>query len=173
MTLIDLFREFSQISTTEGYPQSSRILFYTVLYLWNERRRPDVIELSTEKLYTLAGLPESTFREALKYLTDRHWVKRVKSRKRGITALLMRDRRESAAPPAGFPLSPAQRRATEGKEESPIGDSSIPAPKETRDDIARTSPDVGASSAVGGISEAVRTDSKRAEMDTREFPDYF
>lgn len=126
MTLIDLFREFSSVSTRESYSSSSRILYYTLLWCWNEQRRPEVTTLTTKQLYTLTGLPETTFREAFQYLADRGWIKRVKSRKRGLTAYLMRDRCGSSAPPAGFSMSPAQSKTVEGREETPNSVSSKP-----------------------------------------------
>lgn len=173
MTLIDLFREFSAVATSEKYPGSSRVLYYTLLYIWNERRRPTEISVAQSQLCALTGLPPSTFVAAVQFLSSRHWIKRFKSRNRMIFVYQLNEFGTNAERAAGFVLSPAQSKSEKGKEESPNGDSSIPAQQEVRDDITRTSPDVGASSAVGGISEAVRTNSERAEMDTREFPDYF
>ncbi len=120
MTLIDLFREFSSVSTRELYSTSSRVLYYTLLYLWNEQRRPEIASLTSKQLYTLAGLPETTFRDAFKYLADRGWVKRLKSRRRGITAWQMRFNGANAAPAAGFPMdAPAQRVSEEGEKSAP------------------------------------------------------
>lgn len=133
MTLIDLFREFSLVSTRENYSPSSRILYYTMLWCWNEQRRPEVTAMSTKQLYTLTGLPETTFREAFTYLADRGWVKRVKSRKRGLIAWLMRDRCGTSAPPAGFPLAPAQSSAVEEGKIADRGDFSFNSSKEYRD----------------------------------------
>lgn len=170
MTIIDLFREFSKKSLC--YPKSAKILYYTMLSYWNENGRPEVTSLPTKLLYTLACLPETTFREAVQYLSSRGWFKRVKSRERGDFAWIWRDKREETAQPALFVIRAREQNETR-REESPIGDSSSPTLKESKNDIARTSPNVGTSSAVGGISEAVRTDSERAKVDMRKFPDYF
>ena len=124
MTTLDLFRTFSSEATSKGYSSSSRILYYTLLWCWNEQRRPSIAAVSSKQLMMLTGLPEATFREAFSYLADRGWVKRVKLRRRGITAWELRNGCDNAAPPAGFLLSPAQRKSDRGVEESPHGDSS-------------------------------------------------
>jgi len=120
MTLIDLFRTFSSEATSMGYSASSRILYYTMLWCWNEQRRPERTAVSSKQLMMLTGLPETTFRDAFKYLADRGWVKRLKSRRRGITAWQMRFNGANAAPAAGFPMdAPAQRVSEEGEKSAP------------------------------------------------------
>lgn len=134
MTLIDLFREFSHVATVENYPKSARLLYYTMLWYWNEQKRPDIARLPHAQLYTLAGLPEATYRIAFKYLADEGWIKRVKSRNRAISAWIMRDRCAKSAPPAGFRMSPAQSKSEKRLEESPHnGDSSTPILRGTED----------------------------------------
>lgn len=84
MTLIDLFREFSAVATLENYSGSSRILYYTLLYVWNERRRPSEVAVPYKQLCALTGLNDATFSKAIQYLSSRHWIKKFKSRNRSI-----------------------------------------------------------------------------------------
>lgn len=84
MTIIDLFREFSSTASMNGYPTAARTLYYTMLYVWNERRRPATVQLTALELRALAGLSNSTFQSAFSYLSDRGWVKRRQSRNRNV-----------------------------------------------------------------------------------------
>lgn len=170
MTLIDLFREFGAVSTREGYSPSSRILYHTMLWCWNEQRRPEVTTMSTVQLYTLAGLAETTFREAFAYLADRGWVKRVKSRKRGLTAWLMRDRCGKSAPPAGFPMSPAQRTDDEGGRIA-RGDSSPDTSKEQSNVQSASGNDVGGSGVNPKLSGIQGAAAPPNQMDRGDVPD--
>ena len=86
MTLIDLFRDFSFTASMNGYPTAARTLYYTMLYVWNERRRPATVQLTAKELYALAGLTDSTARKSFAYLSDRGWVKRRQSRNSSIFA---------------------------------------------------------------------------------------
>lgn len=124
LTLIDLFREFSSTSSREKYSPSSRILYYTLLWCWNEQRRPEFAAMTMQELCTLTGLPRTTIQSAFGYLADRGWVKRAKSRNRQVFGWLMRDCRQTVGKPAGFRMSPAQSKSDRSVEETPKGVSS-------------------------------------------------
>ena len=171
MTLIDLFREFSSVSTRENYSPSSRILYYTLLWCWNEQRRPECASLSTKQLYTLAGLPEATFRVAFAYLADRGWVKRVKSRKHGIIAWIMRDRCESVAPPARFPLSRAQSSSLEEGRIALTGDSSAPTKEPEQHVQPGSSGEIGSSDVNTTIRGVQGTAATPTAVDSGNVPD--
>lgn len=97
MTIIDLFRDFSFTASMNGYPTPARSLYYTLLYVWNERRRPDTVQLTAKELHALAGLPEATFRRAFEYLANRGWVKRFQSRNRVLFTYSLRENGVSVA----------------------------------------------------------------------------
>lgn len=126
MSIIDLFREFSAVATSDNYSGSSRILYYTLLYIWNERRRPSEVSVAQKQLCALTGLPPATFADAVQYLTSRHWIKRLKSRNRTIFVYKLNEFRTNAERAAGFLMSPAQSKSKMRLEESPNGDSSTP-----------------------------------------------
>lgn len=119
MTLLDLFREFSAVATSEKYSGSSRILYYTLLYIWNERRRPAEVSVAQSQLCALTGLPPATFAAAVQYLTSRHWIKRFKSRNRTTFVYQLNEFGTNAERAAGFLLSPAQSKSQERVEKSP------------------------------------------------------
>lgn len=116
MTLIDLFREFSLKSSRENYSPSSRILYYTLLWCWNEQRRPEVAILTIQELITLTGLSRTTFKRAFNYLSDRGWVKRVKSRNSHLMAWIMRDGSYLVVTPADFPMDARTESSDERRE---------------------------------------------------------
>lgn len=170
MTIIDLFRTFSENATSKGYSSSSRILYYTLLWCWNEQRRPEIAAKSSNQLMMLTGLPETTFREAFTYLADRGWVKRVKLRRRGVIAWCMRDGSGNAAPPAGFPLSPAQRETGEGRK---IAESDFPSntQKGAEDVHTRISHSAGDSASDADLSGKQSPLGEAAAMDGRNVSD--
>ena len=173
-TLIDLFREFSLTAGLDEYTASSRILYYSLLYCWNEQRRPDVTSLATKQLYTLTGLPETTFRDAFGYLADRGWVKRVKSRRRGIFAWIMREDRGNGATPAGFLSARAQRNEKEKVEEPPPKAAPQPTTKEAEANVQSIS--AGSSCAISPISDLdgiLRATSTSEGLHYGELPDDF
>lgn len=92
MTVIDLFRDFSFTASVNGYPMAARTLYYTMLYVWNERRRPGTVQLTALELRALAGLSNSTFQSAFSYLSDRGWVRRRQSRNRNTFVYELTDR---------------------------------------------------------------------------------
>lgn len=133
MTLIDLFREFSQTAMKSAYTVSSRVLYYTLLSIWNSQRRPKIANLPYQTLITLTGLKVSTFKDAFQYLADRGWVKRVKSRNRLEFSWIMTDNRLEAVPTSGFVVhAPAEKQSEVRVEESLNSDSSCPTKTENR-----------------------------------------
>lgn len=105
MTLIDLFREFNKEATAKSYPQSARSLFHTLLWIWNERKRPSEISLQRQALIALTGQADSTFRDSFSYLSSRGWVKRLNSRNRVTFTYKLRDDRAAPAQAVDFPIS--------------------------------------------------------------------
>ena len=75
MTLIDLFRQFHIAATSNRFPASARVLFYTLAGEWNEARRPANLITSRRNVNELTALPRTTFNDALRYLTDRSIIK--------------------------------------------------------------------------------------------------
>lgn len=100
------------MSSSDGYPASSRILYHTLLWCWNERRRKDITSLPTIRLCTLAGLEsDRTYRWAFAYLSDRGWVKRIRLRNKSKVAfkLLLQCRNVTdSLPQGGRSVTPAQ-----------------------------------------------------------------
>ena len=96
MTLIDLFRNFSQTAIENNFPASVRILYYTVLYEWNELRRPNTFTIRKTVLLAKTGLPESTFRDAYRFLTSRKLFV-SKTTKRGVYVIQLQDKEETSA----------------------------------------------------------------------------
>ena len=90
MSIIELFRGFSQLSQIRNFAGSARILGYTLIYVWNESKRPSVTIASKQRLMELLGLSESTFRWALKYLSDSAIIKKVSARSKLNVAFIWR-----------------------------------------------------------------------------------
>lgn len=100
------------MSTLEGYPLTSRSLYYVLLYKWNEQRRPEIAYSTTTELQTLAGLESgSTYRWAFAYLSDRGWVKRIRLRNKLTVAFKLLLNCRSVGEPlaqSGRSVTPAQ-----------------------------------------------------------------
>lgn len=167
MTIIDLFREFSSVAVFDSYPSSSRVLYYTMLWCWNERRRPEVVTMRRNELYTLAGLPESTFRDAFAYLADRGWVKRVKSRSRVEFAFILRQDRAKAAPKVVLCNTRTQSSNGEEGRIAFEGDSSPVSSKEDRDGLNEIPSAIQPNGPRAGDNEANR---EPTSMGEGEFP---
>lgn len=171
MTLIDLFREFSSVATREKYSPSSRILYYTLLWCWNEQRRPEIATSTMNELCTLTGLPRTTIQSAFGYIADRGWVKRVKSRNRQVFSWLMRDSRLNVGTPACFPLSRAQSSSLEEGRIAPQGDSSRPT-KETEPHVqSRSGSEIGSSDVNTTIRGVQGTAATPTAVDSGNVPD--
>lgn len=129
MSLIELFRRFSQLSQLKNSTASARALGYTLIYVWNELRRPEVTTVSRQRLMELSGLNDTTFRRSLKYLSDIALIKRVSARSKFDVAFYWRiDDREMtpARRPAGLINTPASRvKVREEKEKSSDKDFSV------------------------------------------------
>lgn len=74
MTLIDLFRQFHLAAIVNGFTVSAKIAYQDLLWVWNERGRPDSITLASSYVYELTGLPRQTAADALKYLASRNLI---------------------------------------------------------------------------------------------------
>lgn len=129
MSIIELFRSFSQLSQIRNFAGSARVLGYTLIYVWNEQRRPDVTIASKQRLMELTGLSESTFRWALKYLSDSAIIKRVSARSKFLVAFYWRIDCQDATKslrPDGLINTPASRvKNIEEKEKSSDKDFSV------------------------------------------------
>lgn len=77
MTLIDMFRSFTREAEAKNFPASARIVFYTLLNAWNDSRREEVVTRNRAALIERSGMPESTFRWAISFLSNHGWVKVV------------------------------------------------------------------------------------------------
>lgn len=137
MTVIDLFRDFSFTASMGGYPTTARTLYYTMLYIWNERRRPATVQLTTKTLHALTGLNDSTFRSAFAYLSDRGWVKRHQSRKLGVFAYSMLENNGDGATIGGS--NAHATRETEKEKNSPPKANSFPDREVKAHDTGNTS----------------------------------
>lgn len=161
MTIIDLFRDFSFTASMDGYPTAARTLYYTMLYVWNERRRPTTVQLTALELRALAGLSNSTFQSAFSYLSDRGWVKRRQSRNRNVFVYELTARGlenvGSGATVGGLNDAHATRE-TERKNPPPKADSS-PHIEVTEHDTRTSSGDrkIPSISELGGIRAATST----------------
>lgn len=121
MTLIDLFRNFSQTAIENNFPASVRILYYTVLYEWNELRRPNTFTIRKTVLLAKTGLPESTFRDAYRFLTSRKFFV-SKTTKRGIYVIQLQDDEQSFAPSQSLNVPARQSVERDNQaEENPFG----------------------------------------------------
>ena len=80
MTLIDMFRSFTREAETKNFPASARIAFYTLLNAWNDSRRAEVVTRNRAELIERSGMPESTFRWSISFLSNHGWVKVVNRR---------------------------------------------------------------------------------------------
>lgn len=176
MTLIDLFREFSAVATSDNYSGSSRILYYTLLYIWNERRRPSEVSVAQKQLYALTGLPPATFVDAVRYLSSRHWIKRLKSRNRTTFVYQLNEGRTEAERAAGVPLSPAQRTTAERRENPPQSGFSDGITQKDRDyeqsiQRARIAGDDSATQSQDELRRVAEAARRAAELDSDEMPD--
>lgn len=79
-TLIDMFRSFTREAEAKNYPASARITFYTLLNAWNDSRREETVTRSRAELIERSGMPESTFRWSISFLSNHGWVKVVSRR---------------------------------------------------------------------------------------------
>lgn len=142
MSVIELFRSFSQLSQIRNFAGSARVLGYTLIYVWNEQRRPDVTIASRQRLMELTGLSESTFRWALKYLSDSAIIKKVSARSKFLVAFYWRiDCQDSAKSLRhdGLINTPASRvKSVEEKEKSSDKDFSV-SEKEVKENGTRAS----------------------------------
>lgn len=136
MTLIDLFREFNKEAVTKSYPPSARSLFHTLLWIWNDNRRPAEISLPRNSLLALTGLPDSTFRDAFAYLSSRGWIKRLNSRNRKTYTYSMREEHVTTAQAVDFPMNAhAREKNVEGREIFP---EKISLPTQTEENYGTT-----------------------------------
>jgi len=176
MTLIDLFREFSAVATTDNYSGSSRILYYTLLYIWNERRRPSEVSVVQKQLYALTGLSPATFVDAVRYLSSRHWIKRLKSRNRTTFVYQLNEGRTEAERAAGVPMAPAQRKKAESWENPPQSGFSHDTHQKDRDNgqpiqLARTESDNRQPQSQAELQRMAEANRRTANMAKNEMPD--
>lgn len=135
MTLIDLFRDFNKEATTKSYPSSARNLFHTLMWIWNERRRPTEVSLPRQAIIALTGLPDSTFRDAFSFLSSRGWVKRLNSRNRATYTFRMCTDRANSATDARFPMDACAEPNDERKEKFSSKKIFPSVPNEQEDDL--------------------------------------
>lgn len=165
MTLIDLFRRFSQLSDQRSLPASVRSVYFALLYAWNEQRRPEVFVVEKSGLKRLSGLPQRTFTESLTYLSRTGIIKllpiRDKYRLRiTLATSTLSDSRESATAAAAINAC-ATRETTELGKESPRpkGDSFQPMSEEQNDDATIDT----------GTNREVSTNRRSEHDDTQEW----
>lgn len=130
MTLIDLFRRFSQLSDQRNLPASVRSVYFALLYAWNEQRRPEVFIVEKSGLKRLSGLPQRTFTESLTYLSRAGFIKMLPIRDKfrlriTLATSMLSDSRESATTAAALNARTTRETPEVGEESPPQqGDSS-------------------------------------------------
>lgn len=75
MSLINLFKEFHRDAIQQEFPPSTRVLFDTLLYKFNEAFWTDKLVLSERELISLTGLPKTTVNDAKRFLAARRIIK--------------------------------------------------------------------------------------------------
>lgn len=102
MSLIDLFKEFHSRAIVDAYPLSARALFDTLLFDFNAAFWPEERVYSQRELSRLTGLPTTTVHRAMKFLSERGYIK-THSTKRGTVVKLVEHRRNTSGTPAEHP----------------------------------------------------------------------
>ena len=87
ITLIDHFRQFHEVSTTKLYAPSVRCLYFTLLGIWNEKKRPNSFVVVHAAVRALSGLEESTYKAAFNFLASSGWLKARRCAKKGIASV--------------------------------------------------------------------------------------
>lgn len=103
MSLINLFKEFHRDAIQQEFPPSTRVLFDTLLYKFNEAFWTDKLVLSERELISLTGLPKTTVSDAKHFLAARHIIKITKFKNK--TAYSLCDEWAKLAPTNSRPLS--------------------------------------------------------------------
>lgn len=80
----DLFRRFNRIAIQQGFSPFDRVLFYTLVYLFDSRYWVDELALSQMELTQWTGLKKSALDEAKHGLSSRHIIEISKKRREQI-----------------------------------------------------------------------------------------
>lgn len=133
-TLIDMFRSFTREAEAKNYPASARITFYTMLNAWNESRREETVTRNRADLIERSGMPESTFRWSVSFLSNHGWVK-VLGRRPFKFALRATcgDIAKTLRPPTTSIDAPATEDRTLKRQENPPSADSPPTPEDDGD----------------------------------------
>lgn len=103
MSLINLFKEFHRDAIQQEFPPSTRVLFDTLLYKFNEAFWTDKLVLSERELISLTGLPKTTVNDAKRFLAARHIIKITPFKNK--TAYSLGDEWAKLAPTGSRPLT--------------------------------------------------------------------
>ena len=100
MGFIDLFKDFHREAIRQEFPTSARVLYDTLLYEFNGRYWTEEIGFSVRDLSLSTGLPVSSTHRAIKFLSERGYIKTFRT-KQGTGFKLLGDN----VPPAnGTPM---------------------------------------------------------------------
>lgn len=75
MGFIDLFKDFHREAIRQEFPTSARVLYDILLYEFNGRYWTEEIGFSERDLSVLTGLSAATVHRAVKFLSDRNFIK--------------------------------------------------------------------------------------------------